>query len=70
MSVIFNQICINEEMLPIYIYIYIYIVVRLQSLIKIQKFGHVFHMGLWKSASAIIYVFIFSLLINRERNKF
>ena len=24
MSIIFNQICINEEMLPIYIYIYIY----------------------------------------------
>ena len=25
MSIIFNYICINEEMLPIYIYIYIYI---------------------------------------------
>ncbi len=24
MSIIFNQICINEELLPIYIYIYIY----------------------------------------------
>ena len=24
MSIMFNQICINEEMLPIYIYIYIY----------------------------------------------
>ena len=24
MSVIFNEICINEEMLPKYIYIYIY----------------------------------------------
>ena len=27
MSIIFNEISINEEMLPIYIYIYIYIVV-------------------------------------------
>ena len=27
MSIMFNEICINEEMLPIYIYIYIYIVV-------------------------------------------
>ena len=26
MSIIFNEICINEEMLPIYIYIYIYII--------------------------------------------
>ena len=25
MFIIFNEICINEEMLPIYIYIYIYI---------------------------------------------
>ena len=25
MSIMFNEICINEEMLPIYIYIYIYI---------------------------------------------
>ena len=25
MSIIFNEICINEEMLPKYIYIYIYI---------------------------------------------
>ena len=25
MSITFNEICINEEMLPIYIYIYIYI---------------------------------------------
>ena len=25
MSIIFNEICINEEMLPIYTYIYIYI---------------------------------------------
>ena len=25
MSIMFNQICINEEMLPNYIYIYIYI---------------------------------------------
>ena len=24
MSIMFNEICINEEMLPIYIYIYIY----------------------------------------------
>ena len=24
-SIMFNEICINEEMLPIYIYIYIYI---------------------------------------------
>ena len=23
MSIIFNEICINEEMLPIYIYIYV-----------------------------------------------
>ena len=27
MSIMFNEICINEEMLPIYIYIYIYICV-------------------------------------------
>ena len=25
MSIMFNEICINEEMLPIYIYIYIYV---------------------------------------------
>ena len=28
MSIIFNQICINEEMQPIYIYIYIYMEVN------------------------------------------
>ena len=27
MSIMFNEICINEEMLPIYIYIYIYMCV-------------------------------------------
>ena len=26
MSIMFNEICINEEMLPKYIYIYIYII--------------------------------------------
>ena len=28
MSIMFNEMCINEEMLPIYIYIYIYIYFR------------------------------------------
>ena len=28
MSIMFNEICINEEMLPIYIYIYIYIIMN------------------------------------------
>ena len=28
-SIMFNEICINEEMLPIYIYLYIYIYVSL-----------------------------------------
>ena len=27
MSIMFNEICINEEMLPMYIYIYIYVCV-------------------------------------------
>ena len=30
MSIMFNEICINEEMLPKYIYIYIYIVISSQ----------------------------------------
>ena len=33
MSVMFNEICINEEMLPKYIYIYIYIL----TVVAIEK---------------------------------
>ena len=43
MCIIFNEICINEEMLPkytyIYIYIYIYIVPNVLVLIKIKAYG-------------------------------
>ena len=31
MSIMFNEICINEEMLPIYIYIYIYMFLIIKS---------------------------------------
>ena len=31
MSIMFNEICINEEMLPKYIYIYIYIIILYNS---------------------------------------
>ena len=35
MSIMFNEICINEEMLPIYIYIYIYIYSSKDRLLRI-----------------------------------
>ena len=31
MSRVFNQLCLNEEMLPIYIYIYIYIYMKVNN---------------------------------------
>ena len=31
MSIMFNEICINKEMLPLYIYIYIYILYHAQG---------------------------------------
>ena len=37
MSIMFNEICINEEMLPIYIYIYIYIYI-LSRKIRVRFF--------------------------------
>ena len=33
MSIIFNEICINEEMLPKYTYIYMYIVIHRQTVL-------------------------------------
>ena len=38
MSSMFNEICINEEMLPIYIYIYIYIYICILFLVLYQFF--------------------------------
>ena len=34
MSIMFNQICINKEMQPIYIYIYIYIYIFITALVQ------------------------------------
>ena len=37
MSIMFNEICINEETLLIYIYIYIYVCVCVCVCVRVQK---------------------------------
>ena len=49
MSIIFNKICINEEMLPKYTYMYIYIYLRHKKC-ETKK--------LWKSTVAITSLYI------------
>ena len=62
MSIMFNEICINEEMLPIYIYIYIYIC-SISSLIHIwQNIINIF--------VNIFYLFYFLLIISSCRIDF
>ena len=48
MSIMFNEICINEEMLPIYIYIYIYIYIS-RRILTVKAAGLNPHSGShWK----------------------
>ena len=42
MSIIFNEICINEEMLPKYTYIYIYIYTYISTYINIYVYIYIY----------------------------
>ena len=55
MSIMFNQISINEEMLPIYIYIYIYILCLCVGLGRIFSGKHI----LWKMTDKDLELFFF-----------
>ena len=55
MSIMFNEICINDEMLPIYIYIYIYTsiyiyiyMMMMMMMIFRQKSNRLFVWVLWR----------------------
>ena len=63
MSIMFNEICINEEMLPKYTYIYIYIYIYIYN-IYIYIYIYV-----CVCVSVCIYIYILYIYIYMEVNK-
>ena len=60
MSIIFNEICINGEMLPIYIYIYIYIYMSIYIYIYIYIYN-VYYIERNVVLMKICYIYIYIL---------
>ena len=57
MSIMFNEICINEEMLPKYTYIYIYIYIYMCVYIRIFLYKYIY-IYIYTGICMYIYIYI------------